>query len=430
MNQIGAAAQATTTSRMWPTRVTIVLLFFFSSFICYMDHVNISVTILQMEEEFGWSAAQKGVVLSSFFWGYLITQIPGGWLADRFGAKVILGLGVVWWSLFTLLTPWAAGSLVLLFLIRASMGLGEGLNFPAIHSLTARWILARERSRAIAFNYTGLLLGTVTGLLLTPLLMSHFGWRWVFYSFSGLGFVWYIFWHRFAANRPEEHSTISLEELHYIQQNRPDVARADVVPWRLIFSKAPVWALITAHFCNNLGGYFVVTWAPTYLSKELGVPPSAIGLYAMLPWVAAFLVGNVSGWLADAMITRGVSVTTTRKIFQSIAFTGASIFLLLLIGVKSANLAIFYMTLSFVCGAFGLAAFGVNHLDIGPKYAGVLMGITNTAATIPGIFGPLAVGYILTVTGSWTGVFIMIAAVNMFGLLVWNLFATGERVLT
>jgi sugar phosphate permease len=98
--------------------------------------------------------------------------------------------------------------------------------------------------------------------------------------------------------------------------------------------------------------------------------------------------------------------------------------------VKSAGLAMTYMTLSFVFGAFGLAAFGVNHLDIGPKYAGTLMGITNTAATIPGIFGPIAVGYILTSTGSWTGVFLMIAAVNMFGLLIWNLFATGERVLT
>lgn len=188
--------------------------------------------------------------------------------------------------------------------------------------------------------------------------------------------------------------------------------------------------LITAHFCNNLGGYFVVTWVPTYLNKELGVPPSEIGLYAMLPWVAAFLVGNASGWLADVMITRGISVTATRKIFQSIAFTGASVFLLLLIGVKSANLAILYMTLSFMFGAFGLAAFGVNHLDIGPRYAGILVGITNTAATIPGIFGPLAVGYILTMTGSWTGVFVMIAAVNMLGLLVWNLFATGERILT
>jgi ACS family sodium-dependent inorganic phosphate cotransporter len=129
------------------------------------------------------------------------------------------------------------------------------------------------------------------------------------------------------------------------------------------------------------------------------------------------------------MIKKGISVTTTRKILQSVAFAGASVFLLLLIGIKSAELAITYMTLSFVFGAFGLAGFGVNHLDIGPKYAGILMGITNTAATIPGILGPIAVGYILAVTGSWTGVFIMIAVVNIFGMIVWNLFATGEKIL-
>jgi ACS family sodium-dependent inorganic phosphate cotransporter len=429
MHRAGTLAE-TNRGREWPTRLTVVLLFFFSSFICYMDRINISVTILQMEEEFGWGAAQKGLVLSSFFWGYLITQLPGGWLADRFGAKVVLAVGVLWWSLFTLLTPLATGSLGLLFLVRASMGLGEGLNFPAIHSLTARWIPSQERSRAIAFNYTGLLLGTVVGLLLTPVFMVHFGWRWVFYTFGCLGFVWYVLWQRLATSRPEDHPSISPQELHYIQQNRPDVARADAVPWRLIFSKAPVWAVITAHFCNNLGGYFVVTWVPTYLNKELGVSQAAIGLYAMIPWLAAFLVGNFAGWLADAMIKRGISVTATRKILQSVAFTGASVFLLMLIGVKSAGLAITYMTCSFMFGAFGLAAFGVNHLDIGPKYAGILMGITNTAATIPGIFGPLAVGYILAVTGSWTGVFVMIAVVNMIGLIVWNLFATGERILT
>ncbi|HEV8716085.1 MAG TPA: MFS transporter, partial [Candidatus Binatia bacterium] len=122
MNHAGTLSE-TLRGRAWPTRLTVVLLFFFSSFICYMDRINISVTILQMEEEFGWGAAQKGLVLSSFFWGYLITQLPGGWLADRFGAKVILGIGVLWWSLFTLLTPLSAGSLGLLFLARASMGL-------------------------------------------------------------------------------------------------------------------------------------------------------------------------------------------------------------------------------------------------------------------------------------------------------------------
>ncbi len=398
MNHAKGAVTARLGGKVLPTRLIIVLLFFFSSFLCYMDRINISVTILQMEEEFGWTAAQKGMVLSSFFWGYLITQLPGGWLADRFGAKAVLGLGVVWWSFFTLLTPLAASSLAVLFLTRAGMGLGEGLNFPVIHSLTARWIPTQERSRAIAFNYTGLLLGTVTGLLLTPLLMVNFGWRWVFYGFGMLGFFWYLLWRRLAANRPEDHPTINSEELFYIQQNRPDVARAETVPWRLIFSKAPVWALITAHFCNNLGGYFVVTWVPTYLNKELGVAPNAIGLYAMLPWVAAFLVGNVAGWLADKFIARGLSITATRKLFQSVAFTGASIFLLLLIGVKSAGLAMTYMTFSFLFGPFVLAAFGGNHLEICPKFSCIITGIINTPRHITVNFRPIGVRIIYTPT--------------------------------
>src|SRR5215475_791695 len=123
-----------------PRRFVLIGLCFLSTFVCYIDRVNMSVAIIPMAEEFKWDQTTKGIVLSSFFYGYLATQVLGGWLADRYGGKIVLGLGVLWWSIFTMLTPPAAAiSLTVLFIARVGMRLGEGVAFPAIHNLFARW---------------------------------------------------------------------------------------------------------------------------------------------------------------------------------------------------------------------------------------------------------------------------------------------------
>ena len=116
----------------WQRRHTVVLLGFFSTFICYIDRVNISVAIIPMAEQFGWSDTERGVVLSSFFIGYLVTQVLGGWMAGKLGGKAVLGFGVLWWSLFTLLTPLSAfASFPALIAARILMGVWEWFSFPA-----------------------------------------------------------------------------------------------------------------------------------------------------------------------------------------------------------------------------------------------------------------------------------------------------------
>ena len=138
----------------WPARYTVVLLAAVAVFICYMDRVIISVAIIPMAADFDWSPEQQGRVLSSFFVGYLLTQVAGGWLAERYGGKIVLGFGVVFWSLFTLLTPIAAaGGMVALLVTRVLMGVGEGVTFPSIYALFGRWIPLAERSRAVGILF-------------------------------------------------------------------------------------------------------------------------------------------------------------------------------------------------------------------------------------------------------------------------------------
>src|SRR5690349_23713271 len=143
-----AEAAVEMAARHWPRRYTVIVLFALSTVICYVDRVNISIAIIPLAKAKGYDDAARGLVLSSFFWGYLWFQLPGGLLADRFGGKRVLGAGVALWSVATFLTPVATGYFGILLLMRAALGAGEAINFPAIHSIAARWTPATARRPA------------------------------------------------------------------------------------------------------------------------------------------------------------------------------------------------------------------------------------------------------------------------------------------
>ena len=265
---------ATTTSAAsgWPARYTVTLLAAIAVFICYMDRVIVSVTIIPMAADFGWNPEQQGRVLSSFFVGYLLTQVAGGWLAERYGGKMVLGLGVVFWSLFTLLTPIAAaGGMVALLVTRILMGVGEGVTFPSIYALFGRGP-ATERSRAVGILFSLIPLGSVFALLATPWIVGHYGWETAFYVFGAVGFLWWAFWQRLASSTPEQHPGVTPDQLAEIRGDRPDETPGTPPPplSRLLRTPA-VWAIIVCHFCANWGSYVLLAWMPTYINKGLGV---------------------------------------------------------------------------------------------------------------------------------------------------------------
>lgn len=411
----------------WPQRFTVVFLLFLSVVVLYMDRVNISVVAPVLMKEYGWDPAVMGTVLSAFFLGYFITQIPGGWLSDRWGAKGILGGSVTWWSLVTMLTPFASTTWSMMA-VRVSLGLGEGMSPPCLYTSIARWVPVSERSRASAFIATGMYVGVVIAFPLAVWIMTHIGWPWVFYLFGLFGLVWSALWYLLVTNNPEDHPRITPEEVRLILQGQRETPRAQVVPWRQFFRSPAFWALLCAHFCTNWTWYTFLTWLPSYLVQVKGFSLNEMGVYATFPYIAMMLIGNGSAWLADEVIRRGVSVTLVRKISQTVCFGGAGLFLLLLSHASSPALTILCITLglgSLACFSSGM---GINHLDIGPKYAGVLIGLTNTAATIPGILAPIITGFIVKWTGDWNVVFYLATVVMLVGTVVWDLFASGKKL--
>jgi ACS family sodium-dependent inorganic phosphate cotransporter len=344
-----------------PRRYTVIGLFFLSTVICYIDRVNVSVAIIPMARDLGYSPATQGLVLSAFFWGYIVSQLAGGWMADRFGGKAVLGFGVACWSLATLITPLgAAVSFPFLLGARVLLGIGEGVNFPAIHSLAARWAPARERSRALALSYTGIFLGTIAALLGSPPLILRYGWPAVFYVSGALGALWLTAWALKGGNGPEDARGISAAELDLIVSDRPSLARPQSIPWAAILRERAVWAIVLAHVCNNWGFYILLLWLPTYLHRALHVPVERVGQYSLIPWAATFVVGNFAGWLSDWMLACGLPVTAVRKIMQTAGFALGAIPLFFLPGITNPALALSLVTVSACCGAMSLAAFGVK----------------------------------------------------------------------
>ena len=411
-------------------RHNIVLLCFFAAFICYIDRVNISVAIIPMQEAFGWSDTTKGLVLSSFFIGYMILQAPSGWLANRIGGKLVLGFAVLSWSVFTMLTPVAALiSLPLLIAVRIAMGLGEAAMFPSSYSLFSRWVPEAERSRSMGFLASGIPLGTLFALTTTGWIVTRYGWPSVFYVFGLAGVVWAAVWYFKATSYPEQHPGISAQELELLGGSSSAGKEAADIPWKELLSHRSVLVIFINHFCTNWGLYMMLAWLPSYFRDVQSLSVTSAGFYAAAPWLTMFVMTNIAGWAADRLRARGNSITFVRKLMQSAGLAGSAVFFLLALQADTPLSA-----LTVMCGALAFIAltfsgYVPNFIDIAPRYADVLVGISNTFATIPGIVGVALTGWLLDQTGSYAGVFMTVAAVQVIGAILWLVYATGEKII-
>ncbi|XP_038051386.1 sialin-like [Patiria miniata] len=395
-----------------------------------------NATAIPKQGEFNWDQYTQGQILASFFYGYIFTQLPGGWLADRYGAKKLFGLGVLCTAVLTLVTPFAArAGYQWLIALRVLEGLGEGVTFPAMHAMWGHWAPPLERSRLITLSYSGANLGTVISLPISGLLCgSDFlgGWPSVFYIFGSVGVVWFVMWMIFVHDKPSKHPRISEKERVYIETSIGHKQKNSSVPWANILSSPRVWAIVVAHFCNNWGFYTLLTNLPTYLKVVLGFDLSQSGFLAAVPYLVFWCIAITGGQIADFLRMSGtLTTTTTRKVFTSTGFILPAAFLVTTgyVGCDH-TLAIVFLTLSVGCCGIAVSGFNVNHLDLAPDYAGLLMGITNMVGTVPGFLGPLLVGEVTENQETferWRIIFWTAFGIYIFGMLTYVIFGSGEK---
>ncbi|KAH1217105.1 putative anion transporter 6, chloroplastic [Glycine max] len=368
--------------------------------ICNMDKVNLSIAIIPMSHQFGWNSSTAGLVQSSFFWGYALSQLPGGWLAKIFGGGAVLEVGVLIWSVATALVPFLAGYM------------------PGLLSIPLE-----ERSRAVAFVFGGLSVGSVMGLLLAPPLIQNLGWESVFYIFGLLGIAWFLGFQVLEGAAQDIMTQSWKTSLRELNGSLKDV------PWKAFFQNRAVWAMIYAHFCGSWGHYNCLSWLPTFFSEELNLNLTEAAWVSILPPLASIFVTSLAAQLADNLISRGVETTVVRKICQSIAFLSPAICMTLssldlglppweIVGILTSGLAL---------SSFALSGLYCTHQDMSPEYASILLGITNTVGAIPGIVGVALTGYLLDSTHSWS---ISLFAPSIFfyvtGTIIWLAFASSK----
>ena len=418
-----------------PIRFKVIFYSFLAVFICYIDRVNISVAIIPMQNQFGWSESQVGLILGSFYAGYMVSMTLGGYLADKYGGKKVLGYGLLLWSFFTVITPaFAYSGLWLLILIRVLMGLGEGITFPSWHAIYARWIPFNERTRSIAITNSGISVGTVFGYIVAAIIISRYSWEWVFYSFGILGIFWYFFWQRNVTSYPEDHKSISSEELDYIIKEAPSKETPPKIPLSKLIKNQPFLAIAIATFCNNWALYTFLSYLPRYVNDPLSTGglgielDSSLFIYLILiPSVVSVFALLFGGILADSLIKRGFKVITVRKTVNTIGFFGSSIFLILIPFQDSLVNILVLLCLVNTCSGICQGGFGVNHADLGPKYTGSLVGMAGSIGMIAAIFSPIAAGYVLEFSNSWNLIFYVCSGILVMGGLYYLIFASAEK---
>ncbi|MDA7829721.1 MFS transporter [Gammaproteobacteria bacterium] len=408
---------------------------FLAVFICFIDRVNISVAIIPMQAQFGWSESQVGIILGSFYIGYIISMTFSGFLADKYGGKIVLAYGLLFWSFFTLITPaFAYSGYFFLILIRILMGLGEGVTFPAWHSIYARWIPFQERTRAIAITNSGISFGSVFGLVVTAMIIDGYSWEWVFYSFGVLGILLFFFWQKVVTSYPEDHKSISNEELEYIKAEAPTNSAAPSIPFLEVIKNGPFIAIVVATFCNNWALFTFLSYLPKFMSSstEIGGLGLELGsslfiLLILVPSVVSVFALILGGISADMLIKRGYKTIKVRKFFNSLGFFGAALFLFLLPFQSSILLVITLLCLTNLCSGLGAGGYGVNHADLGPKYTGSLFGISGSLGMIAAVLSPIVAGIILQATNSWTLIFHICSGFLVIGGIYYFLFASADK---
>ncbi|CAJ0941076.1 unnamed protein product, partial [Mesorhabditis belari] len=384
--------------------------------------------------DFNWTTTELEVMESSFFYGYLITQIPAGFLAAKFPPNRLFGLGVGMVSLLNFLLPFGFNSKsdFLVVIMQILQGLFQGIAYPSMHGVWRYWAPPLERSKLATTAFTGSYAGAVLGIPVSAFLVAYVNWSAPFYLYGVVGCIWTIFWFALTFEKPANHPTISLEERKYIEESLGHVSykmpTLASIPWKAMLTSKPVWAIIVANFARSWTFYLLLQNQLTYMRDVFGLKMNESGLLAALPHLVMGIVVLLGGQLADYLRTNKIlSTTAVRKIFNCGGFGGEAFFMLFVAYTRKESIAVICLILAVGSSGFAISGYNVNHLDIAPRYAAILMGFSNGVGTLAGLFCPI-ITEILTSRGShgWTTVFLLASMIHFTGITFYGVFASGE----
>jgi sugar phosphate permease len=379
-------------------RWRICFLLFLTWLMSYIDRSLMPMAIPLIGQEFHLSPTVMGVVMSAFFIGYGSMQIPGGMIADKFGARKTMTVGVAAWSLFSFLTG-TAGSLASLIRVRILFGLGEGMHPPAAFKALSAWFNSAERARANGLVMSSNTIGPMIAPILFATMMGTFGWRRAFYLVSIPGFLITLAVYWYLRDTPAEHPDISAGELAEIgteEKSREKISFAELIKYKAL------WKLFFIYMTWDVTWWGFQAWLPSYLLKVRGFTLVRTGAVAGLPFAAGFVGLLIASYVSDW--------TGKRKAVLVAVLLGNAFFMVLTATASSAAMAIIFLAatgffLPAIQGPFWSLA-----MDLLPsRVMGYSSGFINTGGQIAGVGAPIIIGALIEWTGHYDAGFLFMA---------------------
>lgn len=431
-----ATLPAETSKNMLITRPSkvrwrLLLCLFALSAVTYLDRVNISISGRRIAGEFHFNDVQLGWIFSAFVVGYAIFQVPGGWLADRFGARRVLTSGALWWAVFTAATAAiyakTTNALGIFLAVRFMLGAGEAVVYPSSNRFVANWIPSGERGIANGVIFAGVGAGAgVTPLLITAIMM-RFGWRMSFWLCAVLGAVAGLVWLLLARDHPEEHVGVNQAEMEVIRSGLviPPRGRSSV-PWATVFASRDVMASSFSYFCYGYAAYIFFSWFFIYLNEVRGVNLRVSAFYTMLPFIGMVAGSPLGGLLGDA-VTRRWGKRLGRCGIAAVGMGLGAVFIALGADVKRTGLSTVVLTVGVFALFLAQSSFWALTADIAGPSAGAVSGLMNLCCQVGGAV-TASLTPVIAIHFGWTASFLTAAGLCALGAAAW-LFVDPNRVL-
>uniref|UniRef100_A0A8C6BG07 Solute carrier family 17 member 1 n=2 Tax=Monodon monoceros TaxID=40151 RepID=A0A8C6BG07_MONMO len=382
---------------------------------------------------YNWSTEIQGIMLSSIFYGILISQIPAGYLSGIYSLKKMVGSALLLSSLFTLLIPLAAEfGEALVIICRVIQGLFQGIALTTQQVVWIKWAPPLEQVRLTSLSLSGLLLGPCVVLLITGFICDSLGWPMVFYIFGACGCALSLLWFVLFYEDPKDHPCISKSEKEYITSALAQQvsSSAPSLPIKAVLKSPPLWVISLCNFAFFWANSFLSLYTPMFINSKFHINVKENGLLSSLPHLFAWIFAILAGHMADVFLSRNIlSLLTIRKLFTLLGLLLPALFSLCLLYLSSSfHGTMIFLILANATGSFCMGGILINVLDIAPRYYGFLKGFTNVIGLTGGLVASTVTGVILSQDqdSPWLKIFFMMVANNVISLIFYLIFAKAE----
>ncbi len=388
----------------------------------YMDRSTLAIGNLKIREEFGINATAIGALGSAWALTYGIAQLPSGYLLDRVGPKLLVGLSMIVWSLFQA-AGGIAGSYLQLMLSRIGLGATEAPCFPSATRSVSDWFDVKDRGTPSGVYTSGAYIGpTLAPPILTGLMLA-FNWRVMFIVMGVAGIVGAVVW--FLIYRDPRAQVLEPQDAEYLRANREAKSSVTLREWTSLFRFRAMWVLMLGAFCTGYITWMYQTWLPAYLEMQQHISIGKTGLLASVPLICAFFGALAGGWVSDRLVRGGMELIASRRLPLILGLLGSAVFTGLAAIATGAGMAVTCIAVSMFCMQFGITCKWILVTAVTPQaYCASAASNQNFAGFLGGTLSPILTGFIVDVTGSFVVALAIGAVITLIGAALFQFMMT------